>query len=231
MLRLRKKTYLSCECNSHYCVEGDGHTERLVKTLQAFSKNPDRWYDEWVINPNYIVDLGQYGAGRCMCGHMIKYQYQFLNKLNHKTFPVGSVCVNNLGLPIYIESCKNLMNISDMANVDVDAELNPELFVSTYKKDFSVSKVKSLGAYKLISLSNYVFQQYKAYMNQRKPLTIYQLEFLKETMLGYHAIAKSFIEDIHSHSRPVSSLQVDDLKEQVDKEIQKMANAKQLSLF
>ena len=112
--------------------ESSNHIDNLRNLLKFYSKNPENWSKEWSVNPYYMVDLKQYGAGYCVCGHPIRYQFQLINTVTNKTFPVGSVCVHLLQLSSFNETVDKLERINQMATQDLEDSLDDESFVKKY---------------------------------------------------------------------------------------------------
>ena len=204
----------------------DAHTRKLEGILKLFSRDPDNWREEWSVNPEYMVDLRQYGAGHCMCGHAIRYQYQFVNNINKKTLPVGRVCVRQLNLAKYDVVLSRLENMAKMAEVDVDPSLPPREFVRKYKQTFSPDKIQSLIDYKKLNDDS----DYKKYSRLYDSATNTQrdLAFMRDYILKVQDIDSKFVDSIEKKSKPVTTRQISVLDNELAR---KMANARQLSLF
>lgn len=176
-----------------------------------------------------MVDLGRYGAGNCMCGHAIRYQYQFINSLNHKTLPVGSECVKQLSLPKYNEVLDKLERLTNMAETEIKPTLDPMECFKKFKKNFSLDNIKALMDYgKIQPDTDYYF--YRDIYNKRK-LNEFQAERAKNYILRLYNIASKFLNTIENRSVPVTQSQVSKMGQDFEREAAKFANAKQKSLF
>ncbi len=209
------------------------HQENLKTILRFFSSNPNNpnaWREEWSVNPLYMVDLGRYGAGNCMCGHAIRYQFQFINSVNHKTLPVGSVCVKQLDLPKYSEVLDKLERLLQMSESDIDMSarsLDPMEFIKKYKKYFSPDNIKALADYDKIPLDT-DFYFYKDFYRKRK-YPSHVAARAKDYIIKIYDIVKPFVTSIKRSSSPVSQGDIATLDQEFEERAKKAANAKQLS--
>ncbi len=71
--------------------------EQIV--LNSESKNYDDAIKEW----HFLYE--EFGGNKCICGHIIKFNYHIKNIINHKRLIVGSVCIKRLinNVPLKIE--------------------------------------------------------------------------------------------------------------------------------
>ena len=208
-------------CEDYICETT--HQDLLKSILKYYSSNPDNWKEEWSVNPLYMVDLGHYGAGNCMCGHAIRYQHQFINSINHRTLPVGRVCVRQLNLPKYSEVLDKLERLTQMADANIsmqDMSLDPIEFVKKYKKYFSPDNLKALADYGKIYLDNDYYFYTDLYRKRKYPSHV--ATRAKEYILKVYDIAKKFVNTIEGRSKPVTPVEVSNLEKD-------FANAKQLS--
>lgn len=212
-----------------YIVE-DAHKDYLKKILKLYSKDPDNWDKEWSVNPNYMVDLKHYGAGNCMCGHAIRYQFQFINNKTMKTLPVGSVCVHQLGLPRYDAVLDKLERLNSMAIVELDTDLPTDAFLKKYKKDFSKSDLDSLLYYDNTALRPTDITYYKDHASKRT-LSDGGKQHLKDIIISMHEKAKKIVDNIEDNSTPVTKSQVTRWSKEVEDEMERFANAKQGTLW
>lgn len=218
MVRLKKVT------------ESIDHVESLKTLLKFYSKNPENWDKEWSVNPYYLVDLKKYGAGNCVCGHAIRYQFQLLNTLTGKKFPVGSVCVRLLNLSKFDDAVDKLERINQMAIQELDSSLSPSEFVKKYKKFYTSQNIDSLiDSIGDLGLSKFQLNLYKDSYNKRK-LDDYTARNMKEVIDVLHHKSKEMIDDIESKSKPVTQSQVQDIVSDSAGEMLKFAKAKQNQL-
>lgn len=204
------------------------HIRSLENLLKFYSRNPDNWDKEWSVNPYYIVDLKKYGAGHCVCGHPIRYQYQFLNTVTGRTFPVGSECVHLLHLAKFDETVDKLEKIAQMANAEIDTSLKAEDFIKAYKKIYDmagVSALTSYGQYKPDPTDLFIYRnsigkrKYKEYA-----------EKMKAFMIELHDEAKKFVNSMERKSKPVTPDQVQQIVDDSAAEMLRFAQAKQNKL-
>lgn len=208
-------------------TESVDHVESLKTLLKFYSKNPENWDKEWSVNPYYLVDLKKYGAGNCVCGHAIRYQFQLLNTLTGKKFPVGSVCVRLLNLSKFDEAVDKLERINQMAIQELDNSLSPTEFVKKYKKFYTLQNIDSLiDSIDDLGLSKFHLNLYKDSYNKRK-LDDYTATKMKEVIEVLYNKAKEMIDDIESKSKPVTQDQVQDIVNDSAEEMLKFAKAKQ----
>ena len=208
-------------------TESVDHVESLKTLLKFYSKNPENWDKEWSVNPYYLVDLKKYGAGNCVCGHAIRYQFQLLNTLTGKKFPVGSVCVRLLNLSKFDEAVDKLERINQMATQELDSSLSPSEFVKKYKKFYTLQNIDSLiDSIGDLGLSKFQLNLYKDSYNKRK-LDDYTARNMKEVIEVLYNKAKEVIEDIESKSKPVTQDQVQDIVNDSAEEMLRFAKAKQ----
>ena len=208
-------------------TESVGHVESLKSLLKFYSKNPENWYKEWSVNPYYLVDLKKYGAGNCVCGHAIRYQFQFLNTVTGRKFPVGSVCVHLLNLSKFDDVVDKLERINQMAIQELDHSLSPIEFVKKYKKFYTPQNIESLvDSIGDLGLSKFQLNLYKDSYNKRK-LDDYTARNMKEVIEVLYNKAKEVIADIESKSKPVTQDQVQDIVNDSAEEMLKFAKAKQ----
>lgn len=211
-------------------TESIDHVESLKTLLKFYSKNPENWDKEWSVNPYYLVDLKKYGAGNCVCGHAIRYQFQLLNTLTGKKFPVGSVCVRLLNLSKFDEAVDKLERINQMAIQELDSSLSPSEFVKKYKKFYTSQNIDSLiDSIGDLGLSKFQLNLYKDSYNKRK-LDDYTARNMKEVIDVLHHKSKEMIDDIESKSKPVTQSQVQDIVSDSAGEMLKFAKAKQNQL-
>lgn len=213
----------------------DAHQDLLKSILRFFSSNPQSptaWKEEWSVNPFYMADLGWYGAGNCMCGHRIRYQFQFINSVNHKTLPVGSECVKQLDLPKYSEALDKLERLAQMADAKVDPNKDAQSFVKEYKKMFSPDNIKVLADYGKINLDSgqdrMDYDYYKDKYKKRK-FTEYDAEKFKDYILRIYDITKEFVNSIEHRSIPVTPNQINALGNDYEEKARAFSKAKQLS--
>ena len=208
-------------------TESVGHVESLKSLLKFYSKNPENWDKEWSVNPYYLVDLKKYGAGNCVCGHAIRYQFQFLNTVTGRKFPVGSVCVHLLNLSKFDDVVDKLERINQMAIQELDHSLSPTVFVKKYKKFYTPQNIDSLiDSIGDLGISKFQLNLYKDSYNKRK-LDDYTARNMKEVIEVLYNKAKEVIEDIESKSKPVTQDQVQDIVNDSAEEMLKFAKAKQ----
>ena len=208
-------------------TESVDHVESLKTLLKFYSKNPENWDKEWSVNPYYLVDLKKYGAGNCVCGHAIRYQFQLLNTLTGKKFPVGSVCVRLLNLSKFDEAVDKLERINQMATQELDSSLSPSEFVKKYKKFYTLQNIDSLiDSIGDLGLSKFQLNLYKDSYNKRK-LDDYTARNMKEVIEVLYNKAKEVIEDIESKSKPVTQDQVQNIVNDSAEEMLRFAKAKQ----
>lgn len=208
--------------------ESIGHIKSLENLLKFYSKNPNNWDKEWSVNPYYMVDLKDYGAGHCICGHPIRYQFQFLNTLTGRRFPVGSHCVHLLNLSKFDKIVDKLEKINQMATVELDTSLDAEDFVKQYKNIFDKCGVSALVSYNQYKPDPTDMFIYKNTINKRKYGEY--ASRLKKFMLEIHEEAKKFIDDIERYSTPVTQNQIQQLVDDSSEEMLKFAKAKQNKL-
>ena len=206
--------------------ESSNHIENLRALLKLFSKDRNNWDKEWTVNPYYFVDLGRYGNGNCVCGHQIRYQFQFKNMVTGKTLPVGSTCVKLLGLKKYDDILNKLDQIRLVSELEMDNSLDPETFVKNYKKYFNQKTIDALSDYTDISDIDYrVLLNNQNTRSFTRPLAL----SMSRSMKSIQRKAKEVISNIERDSKPVSQKEVQDIVD--DSEKDKWANAKQKSLF
>lgn len=206
--------------------EAYNHIENLRALLKLFSKDRNNWDKEWTVNPYYFVDLGRYGNGNCVCGHQIRYQFQFKNMVTGKTLPVGSTCVKLLGLKKYDDILNKLDQIRLVSELEMDNSLDPETFVKNYKKYFNQKTIDALSDYTDISDIDYrVLLNNQNTRSFTRPLAL----SMSRSMKSIQRKAKEVISNIERDSKPVSQKEVQDIVD--DSEKDKWANAKQKSLF
>lgn len=206
--------------------ESRNHIENLKALLKFYSKVPENWDKEWSVNPYYMVDLKKYGAGNCVCGHAIRYQFQFLNTLTGKKFPVGSVCVHLLNLSKFDDTVDKLERINQMATQELDTSLEPIEFVKKYRKAFSPESIEALKSYNQYSPKPFVYSLYRDAFNKRK-LNDYTAGRMKELIEELHEKSKEFISGIERQSKQVTPDQVQDIVSDSAEEMLKFAQAKQ----
>lgn len=212
------------------CESNSDHIESLKALLKFYSKDPNSWDKEWSVNPYYMVDLKRYGAGHCVCGHNIRYQYQFLNTRTGKTFPVGSVCVHLLNLSSFDETIDRLERINQMAMQELDTSLDPIDFVKKYRKFFNLKNIEALASYNLYDMiNNYSFNLFRDAFNKRN-LSEYVASKMKDVIIDIQKKAEKFINGIENQSKPVSQAQVQSIIDDSAEEMLKFAKAKQNKL-
>lgn len=206
--------------------EAYNHIENLRALLKLFSKDRNNWDKEWTVNPYYFVDLGRYGNGNCVCGHRIRYQFQFKNMVTGKTLPVGSTCVKLLGLKKYDDILNKLDQIRLVSELEMDNSLDLETFVKNYKKYFNQKTIDALSDYTDISDIDY-----RVLLNNQntRSFTRSLALSMSRSMESIQRKAKEVISNIERDSKPVSQKEVQDIVD--DSEKDKWANAKQKSLF
>lgn len=209
--------------------EDVNHIANLKSLLKFYSNNPNNWESEWSVNPYYMVDLKHYGAGNCMCGHAIRYQFQFLNTVNGKTFPVGSTCVTLLDLPKFSDAIDRLERINQMATQDLDTSLNPVEFVKAYRKFYNLENIEALLSYHQYTPKPYDYSLYQTYFKKRN-LSDYVAGKMKNFILDVYEASKKFIGGIERNSKPVTQSQVRDMIDDSSQEMLKFATAKQNKL-
>ena len=211
-------------------TESVDHVESLKTLLKFYSKNPENWDKEWSVNPYYLVDLKKYGAGNCVCGHAIRYQYQLLNSITGKKFPVGSVCVHLLNLSKFDEAVDRLERVNQMATQELDFNLSPSEFVKKYKKFYTPQNIEALiDSVGDLGLSKFQLNLYNEFYSKRK-LDEYTATKMKEVIEVLHNKSKVFIEEIERKSKPVTQDQVQDIVNDSAEEMLKFAKAKQNQL-
>lgn len=209
--------------------EAYNHIENLRALLKLFSKDRNNWDKEWTVNPYYFVDLGQYGNGNCVCGHQIRYQFQFKNMVTGKTSPVGSTCVKLLGLKKYDDILNKLDQIRLVSELEMDNSLDPETFVKNYKKYFNQKTIDALADYTDISDVDY-----NVLLNNQntRSFTKTLATSMSKSIKSLQRKAKEVMDDIERHSKPVSQQEVKNMVTLMDPEMaDRLANAKQGSLF
>lgn len=191
-------------------TESLDHVELLMRYLQSLARDPQHWYNEWSVNPYYMVDLGHYGLGSCVCGHPIRYQFQFLNTVTGQTLPVGSVCVKQLHLAPLDEAVERLEVMNQMARQDLDESLDSREFVKEYKKYYPVKGFDALKFYNLYTPDPTNLFIYKNCYNKRTLERRYA-DIMKQMIIDMHDKAESFVNQIERKSKPVSQQQVQNL--------------------
>lgn len=210
-------------------IESLNHIENLKRLLKFYSSNPDNWNKEWSVNPYYMVDLKRYGDGSCVCGHAIRYQFQFLNTVTGKKFPVGSVCVHLLDLAPFNDTVDHLERINQMAVQELNTDLEPEGFVKKYRKFYNLDNIEALLSYGPLNIPSFDLSIYKNNFKKRN-LDSYTAKKMKGVIESLYTQSKEFIDKIESQSRPVTQAQVQSLVNDSAEEMLRFAKAKQKSL-
>ena len=208
--------------------EDRNHIENLRALLKLFSKDRNNWDKEWTVNPYYFVDLGRCGNGNCVCGHSIRYQFQFKNMVTGKTLPVGSTCVTLLGLKKYDDIMDKLNSIKQISELELDNSLDPVEFVKKYKKYFNQKSIDALADY--TDLSDVDYKLLLSNQTSRS-FTKTLATSISRVIKSLHRKASEVIGDIEKHSKPVSQTEVQKLITLSDPELAKLSTAKQGSLF
>ncbi len=209
--------------------EARNHIENLRALLKLLSKDRNNWDKEWTVNPYYFVDLGRYGNGNCVCGHLIRYQYQFKNMVTGKTLPVGSTCVTLLGLKKYDDILDKLDKIRQLSDLELTDSKDPVEFVKKFKKYFNKDSIDALADYTDISDVDY-----NVLLNNQntRSFTKTLATSMSRSIKSLQRKAKEVMDDIERHSKPVSQQEVKNIVTLMDPEMaDRLANAKQGSLF
>lgn len=187
------------------------HQKLLEFILKLNSENKDAWTTEWEIDPSFMVDLEEYGAGNCMCGHLIRYQYRMFNKKNHRELPVGSVCIKELAKMYggaFTTAAETMERLANMANIAYikDNVQDPREFYERYHSLMTPQIIESLAYYGVIRPDSEEFKRYKKLWNARRGK---DYPALKEAMLEIVDKFKKFYkENISSKSHAIKVKQI-----------------------
>lgn len=182
------------------------HQWKLIDILKFYSTQPNSdtaWKEEWYIDPNYMVDLGQYGAGHCMCGHRIRYQFRFVNERNQKSLPVGSVCVEQLDVAPYNEVIERLSILKGLSEIKNEDSLDGFRFYEKYKDMVKPKMIESINNFYHI----FSPEEVRSYTNLRKNIRG-KYEAFRSLVLSFRDKAKVFIDRVEANSQNIKFIPI-----------------------